>query len=59
MLRESEETYRNLFEGLQRRGVEDVWLCISDSHSGLKATITKSSLGASWQHCKVHFMIKT
>jgi transposase-like protein len=56
MLRESEETYRTLFEGLKKRGVEDVWLCISDSHQGLKAAITKCFLGASWQRCKVHFM---
>ena len=56
MLRESEETYCNLFEGLRKRGLEDVWLCISDSHRGLKAAITKTFLGASWQRCKGHFM---
>ncbi len=56
MLRESEDTYRSLFEGLKKRGIEDVWLCISDSHQGLKAAIAKSFLGASWQRCKVHFM---
>lgn len=56
MLRESEDTYRSLFEGLKKRGLEDIWLCISDSHPGLKTAITKSFLGASWQRCKVHFM---
>jgi putative transposase len=56
MLRESEETYRHLFEGLKKRGLEDVWLCISDSHQGLKAAIMKTFLGASRQRCKVHFM---
>ena len=56
MLRESEETYRELFEGLKKRGIEDVWLCISDCHQGLKAAVGKSFLGASWQRCKVHFM---
>jgi putative transposase len=56
MLRESEETYRELFEGLKKRGIKDVWLCISDSHQGLKAAIGRCFLGASWQRCKVHFM---
>jgi transposase-like protein len=56
MLRESEETYRELFEKLKKRGIKDVWLCISDCHQGLKAAIGKSFLGASWQRCKVHFM---
>jgi putative transposase len=56
MLRESEETYRDLFEGLKKRGIKDVWLCISDSHQGLKAAIGRCFLGASWQRCKVHFM---
>lgn len=56
MLRESEETYRELFENLKKRGIKDVWLCISDSHQGLKAAIGRCFLGASWQRCKVHFM---
>ena len=56
MLRESEETYRELFAGLKKRGIKDVWLCISDSHPGLKSAIGRCFLGASWQRCKVHFM---
>ncbi len=56
MLRESEETYRALFKGLKQRGVEKIWLCISDAHGGLQAAIKKSFLGCSWQRCKVHFM---
>jgi transposase-like protein len=56
MLRESEETYRQLFEGLKKRGLKDVWLCISDCHPGIKAAIGRCFLGASWQRCKVHFM---
>ena len=30
MKKESEETY--LFNGLKARGVEIVWLCVSDAH---------------------------
>jgi len=56
MLRESEETYRNLFRSLKERGLQDVWLCVSDAHLGLQAAIKKEFIGASWQRCKVHFM---
>jgi transposase-like protein len=56
MLSESEETYKALFKSLKQRGVEQVWLCISDAHKGLQAAIQKSFLGCSWQRCRVHFM---
>jgi putative transposase len=56
MFAESEDTYTHLFEQLKRRGVETVWLCISDAHTGLKNAIQKCFLGSSWQRCKVHFM---
>ncbi|PKL25664.1 MAG: IS256 family transposase [Spirochaetae bacterium HGW-Spirochaetae-2] len=56
MHNESEETYRTLFQNLKDRGVERVWLCISDAHKGLQAAIRKEFTGTSWQRCKVHFM---
>ena len=56
MMTESEETYRALFANLKRRGVEKVWLCVSDAHMGLKKAVRKAFLGCSWQRCKVHFM---
>ena len=56
MQNESEATYRELFGKLKERGLEKVWLCISDAHAGLQAAIRKEFLGASWQRCKVHFM---
>ena len=56
MFAESEDTYTHLFEQLKSRGVETVWLCISDAHTGLKNAIQKCFLGSSWQRCKVHFM---
>ena len=56
MHNESEETYRTLFQNLKDRGVERVWLCISDAHKGLQAAIRKEFIGTSWQRCKVHFM---
>jgi len=53
---ESEETYTQLFSTLKERGLEDVWLVVSDAHKGLQAAVRKCFLGASWQRCKVHFM---
>ena len=40
---------------LEKRGLKDVKLVISDPHEGLKAAIAQV-LKASWQHCCVHFM---
>jgi putative transposase len=53
---ESEETYTQLFDKLRGRGLENVWLVVSDAHKGLQAAVKKCFLGASWQRCKVHFM---
>ena len=35
MQEESEATYKNLFDDLKARGMEDVWLVVSDAHRGL------------------------
>ena len=56
MMNESEETYRSLFNNLKKRGLETVWLCVSDAHKGLRKAVRKAFLGCSWQRCKVHFM---
>jgi len=56
MENESEETYSALFRSLQNRGLEKVWLCVSDAHKGLHAAITNCFPGTTWQRCKVHFM---
>lgn len=56
MQEESEATYRELFENLKERGLEDVWLVVSDAHKGLVKAIQTSLIGCSWQRCKVHFM---
>ena len=56
MENESEETYSALFRRLQERGLEKVWLCVSDAHRGLQAAIRSTLHGTSWQRCKVHFM---
>ena len=56
MLEESEESYLQLFRGLQERGLCTPRLVVSDAHAGLVAAIRKGFPGASWQRCKVHFM---
>ena len=56
MENESEATYTELFNKLKARGLEKVWLCVSDAHAGLQAAIRKCFIGSVWQRCKVHFM---
>ena len=53
---ESEATYTEFFGRLKSRGIEKVWLCVSDAHTGLQAAIRKCWTGSVWQRCKVHFM---
>ena len=56
MQKESETTYKSLFDSLKSRGLEEVWLVVSDAHKGLTKAIRESFVGCSWQRCKVHFM---
>lgn len=56
MYEESEASYTSLFKGLKARGIEAVWLVVSDAHKGLVGAVGKSFIGASWQRGKVHFM---
>ena len=53
---ESEATYTEFFNKLKARGIEKVWLCVSDAHTGLQTAIRKCWTGSVWQRCKVHFM---
>lgn len=56
MLDESEASWKLLFDKLKDRGLQEVWLVVSDAHKGIQAAVTKSFLGSGWQRCKVHFM---
>ena len=56
MLEESKESYKQLFEGLKNRGLQNPSLVVSDAHKGLIAAIGECFPGAGWQRCKVHFM---
>ena len=56
MYEESKASYTTLFDDLKARGLQKVWLAVSDAHQGLIAAVQESFLGCSWQRCKVHFM---
>ncbi len=53
---ETADTYQTLFRDLKQRGLQRVWLCVSDAHSGLVHAIQQEFVGCSWQRCMVHFM---
>lgn len=56
MIEESEASWRTVFDTLKERGLQEVWLVVSDAHKGIQAAVRKSFLGSAWQRCKVHFM---
>ena len=53
---ESEATYSRVFQNLKARGLERVWLVVSDAHLGIQAAVKKCFLGSSWQRCRIHFI---
>lgn len=53
---ESFESYNDIFSKLKVRGLRGVQYIISDSHEGLKASISRYFDGSTWQRCRVHFM---
>jgi putative transposase len=53
---EDEVFWTQFLRRLRDRGLHGVRLVISDAHSGLKAAIAKTLVGAGWQRCRVHFM---
>lgn len=53
---ESKPFWTKFLRSLRARGLENVQLVISDSHSGLVASIRTVFLGAAWQRCRVHFV---
>ncbi|RRR81067.1 IS256 family transposase [Streptomyces sp. RP5T] len=53
---ESKPFWTKFLRSLRARGLENVQLVISDSHSGLVTAIRTVFLGAAWQRCRVHFV---
>jgi putative transposase len=52
---ESGAFWTGFLRSLKARGLDGVQLVTSDAHTGLKAAIGSTLLGASWQRCRVHF----
>ena len=52
---EAEPFWTDFLRSLTHRGLRGVKLVISDAHKGLKAAASRV-LGATWQHCRVHFL---
>ena len=53
---EAETFWTSFLKSLAKRGLRGTKLVISDAHEGLKAAITRTLAGATWQRCRVHFM---
>ena len=56
MYEESETSWSAVLNNLKARGLEEVWLVVSDAHLGIQKAVKQCLLGAQWQRCKVHFM---
>jgi transposase-like protein len=52
---EAEVFWTDFLRSLARRGLRGVKLVISDSHEGIKASVSKV-FSATWQRCRVQFM---
>ena len=53
---ESEQTWREVFVELKRRGLNGVEMVTSDAHSGIRAAMDREFPAVPWQRCRVHFM---
>ena len=54
-LRETGESWKELFEDLKDRGLRRVELATSDAHEGLEAALRSAFPGCIWQRCQAHF----
>jgi putative transposase len=56
MYDESEASWTSVFDRLKTRGLQKVWLVVSDAHRGIQNASRHCFLGSCWQRCKVHLM---
>jgi putative transposase len=54
--RESQSSWKQLLEGLRKRGLTGVLFVVSDDHVGLRKAIREVLPEAAWQRCYVHFL---
>ncbi|WP_276874918.1 IS256 family transposase [Levyella massiliensis] len=53
--KESEATWKEMFQSLKNRGLQGVRLITSDAHCGIQKAIFQSFPGCAWQRCQTHF----
>ncbi len=54
-LRETGESWEELFEELKDRGLRRVELATSDAHEGLESALREAFPGCIWNRCQAHF----
>ena len=54
-LRETGDSWKELFEELKARGLQRVELATSDAHEGLETALRSAFPGCIWQRCQAHF----
>lgn len=54
-LRETGESWKELFEDLKDRGLRGVEFAVSDAHEGLEKALRASFPGCIWSRCHAHF----
>lgn len=52
---ESIDTWKSFLETLKARGMNDVKMFISDSHTGILHAISEHYPNSPWQRCQTHF----
>jgi len=52
---ENEASWNQMFAWLKQRGLQDVFLIVSDAHQGLRNAADRHFQGVIWQRCQVHF----
>jgi len=52
---ESEQTWRDFFLSLHKRGLKGVHTVVSDDHKGLVSAALMCFQGSQWQRCQFHF----
>ena len=54
-LRETGESWKELFEDLKERGLQGVEFAVSDAHGGLEKALRACFPGCIWNRCQAHF----
>lgn len=53
--KESEQTWKAMFQSLKKRGLRGVRLVTTDAHCGIQKAVQSEFPGCAWQRCQTHF----